>query len=142
MTCGSELISRDITGPSVQSSAGSVDADNVLGFTFHCPQLQHTWALRPRHHDWPSQNTIQTTCSFLPQVAPVGAKGSDRLFQEWRLCFIESELTLTHSFNGTQTKLCILLKMIAKNILKQITVEISSYMMKNITYWLSESLPL
>lgn len=136
-------IFHDVTGPAIPSTRNEIYAtDTVAGFTILCPQILRAWATRIRRHEWPPVGVIEAVGSFSPQVVPVGAKGSERQFQEWRFCFIESELTLTHSLNGTQTKLYIVLKLIAKNILKQVTSEMSSYMMKNVTYWLSELLPL
>lgn len=60
---------------------------------------------------------------------------------EWRLNFNQGELKLMNSLNDTQTKLYIVLKMLRKDFLAPDTNIITSYMMKNIAFWLCELNP-
>ena len=60
---------------------------------------------------------------------------------EWRICYTKAEVLLMGSLNEFQTKLYILLKHMAKSVLQPICSEISSYIMKNILFWMIEKNP-
>ena len=57
---------------------------------------------------------------------------------EWRICYTKAERYLMCSLNDTQTKLYILLKMVAKTHLSLICKDITSYVLKNLVLWLAE----
>ncbi|XP_060591193.1 uncharacterized protein LOC132746132 [Ruditapes philippinarum] len=132
----------ELSGPSLPTTYfGCISSDSVLAIPCHYPKILQTWKKRKRRYTWPPEYVIEAAASMQPQVVPKGSKNSDDKWREWRFCFIKSELELTSSLNETQIKLYILLKIVAKDILKNVSEEISSYMMKNITFWLAELLP-
>ncbi|XP_053406348.1 uncharacterized protein LOC128559165 [Mercenaria mercenaria] len=128
-----------ISGPATTTShANANDSDFVGALHCICPNVLHSFRTRLRKFDWPPLDIIQDDYSAFCQLVPVGYKGSCDQWKEWRFCFIQTELRLTCSLNNTQIKLYIVLKMISKTILKCVSDEISSYIMKNITFWMSE----
>ncbi|XP_045165118.2 uncharacterized protein LOC123529017 [Mercenaria mercenaria] len=131
---------RGLSGPAMESERFYKE-DCVCALHCYCPHLLENWKRRPRQYDWPSRDTLDTVASMFGQLVPVGFKGSGNQRLEWRFCFIQSELKLTLCLNETQLKLYILLKMITKDILRSVCSTISSYIMKNITYWICEFLP-
>ncbi|XP_045215586.2 uncharacterized protein LOC123565880 [Mercenaria mercenaria] len=135
------LTFHDLSGPAVPVTGplGTM-FDMVIALPCINADVLHSFRTRQRQHDWPPSDIIQDESTAVCQLVPVGYKGSCDQWKEWRFCFIQTELNLTSSLNDTQIKLYIVLKMIAKNILKCVSNEISSYIMKNITYWLSERL--
>jgi hypothetical protein len=132
----------NLSGPAVFSSCQQLTSqDTVLALQCDASKILQKWKSRRRLNSWPPAEVREVAASMLAEVVPVGSKGSCDQWREWRFCFIESELKLTCSLNETQIKLYIVLKMVAKDILKNISNEISSYIMKNVTFWLSELLP-
>ncbi|XP_060559198.1 uncharacterized protein LOC132719447 [Ruditapes philippinarum] len=132
----------ELSGPAVSRKVMQhLLYDQVVAFQCYCPKILQTWKRRRRLYSWPPVDVREAAASMLAQVVPVGCKLSDDQWREWRFCFILSELELTCSLNETQIKLYILLKMVAKDILKNVSKGISSYMMKNVTFWMSELLP-
>ncbi|XP_053388936.1 uncharacterized protein LOC128551984 [Mercenaria mercenaria] len=140
MFLGPNRAFKDFSGPAVTHTFGVWKSDCVFGV--HCihTDILLFFRTRPRQHDWPPISILQDDSSILCQLVPVGCKGSCNQWMEWRFCFLGTELTLTKSFNDTQIKIYVLLKFVAKDILKCVSNEISSYIMKNITYWVSELL--
>ena len=115
--------------------------DIVYCFKCYCPTLLQSWLRRPRRYNWPPQNVIYDISQMEAHVVPVGCKGSDTYYQEWRICFTKAEIYLIHFLNNIQIKIYVMLKMIAKQILKRICPEITSYVIKNIIFWMCEKLP-
>ncbi|KAL4236292.1 hypothetical protein ACF0H5_004679 [Mactra antiquata] len=134
---------RDNQGPSSPTTLmnGLISNDNVIAFQCNCRHFIAAWSHRRRPHDWPSRELINEVSSLQAHVVPVGYKGSPVQFLEWRICFTLGEICLIESLNECQIKLIILLKMIAKEELKPICQEMSSYVMKNLVLWLAESFP-
>ena len=129
-----------IAGPSVPGTDGKVTWDSVHAFRCVCQQqLLQEWINRPRHHNWPPPDLVEEIAQVEAQLVPVGCKGSENRGMEWRVCFIPSELKLSESWNEAQYKLYILLKMINKATLKPICEEMSSYILKNIVFWMAEA---
>ena len=72
-------------------------------------------------------------------VAIRGSKKSGRRHFELRMCYTLGELYLMKYLNETQTKLYILLKQLFKNVVEPLVPKlITSYMLKNIVFWLCE----
>jgi len=58
---------------------------------------------------------------------------------EWRYCFNEIESLLVECLNDTQIKLYMMLKIINQDIIKKHGFSISSFILKNIVFWLAET---
>ncbi|KAL4223504.1 hypothetical protein ACF0H5_016975 [Mactra antiquata] len=99
------------------------------------------WQTRIRPYNWPSKRTIRHIMTLPIYVVPVGQK--ETLFEdlEWRISFVQAEIKLVQSFNNVQMKMFLLLKLIAKRCLKSESKVVSSYVMKNIMFWLAEEIP-
>lgn len=132
---------NEIVGPSCPVSTGSLNADIVLGFLCYRPMCLKIWSRRRRQFKWPPADIIEDIVSGHGQVVPKGCDGSDTQFQDWRMCFIDSELKLVRSLNNTQIKLYILLKRVAKQVPNAVGQKVTSYMVKNVCFWIAEFLP-
>ncbi|XP_052268139.1 uncharacterized protein LOC127869531 isoform X2 [Dreissena polymorpha] len=124
-------------GPSLPWSNGYFKNDTVHAIRCHCPNILQTWANRTRH--WPPSDIVEKVVAMGAFVTPIGFKRSEHNHVEWRICFNTGETELVNNLNDTQIKLYVLLKMIAKDILKPQKKEITSYTMKNIVLWLAEN---
>ncbi|XP_052808938.1 uncharacterized protein LOC128237437 isoform X2 [Mya arenaria] len=130
------------TGPALPSTRGLYSRDDV--FAFRCPCQRHllrVWEDRRRRFGWPGQELIAAVLAEEADIAPVSCPNSENKAMEWRVCFIQGERLLTDSFSETVYKLYILLKMIHKHVFKPICNGLSSYVMKNITFWMAEDNP-
>ncbi|KAH3740933.1 uncharacterized protein LOC127850899 [Dreissena polymorpha] len=135
--CASGMVIHPRAGPSLPWSHGPFKNDRVHAIRCHCPNILQTWANRTRH--WPPSDIVEKVVAMGALVTPIGFKGSELNHMEWRICFNTGETELVNNLNDTQIKLYVLLKMIAKDILKPQKKEITSYTMKNVVFWLAEN---
>ena len=128
-------------GPSAPYGNKTIKYDFVFAFKCICFDLIKRWAERPRHFEWPDQNLVQQVTALEGHAVPVANKRSAYPKTEWRICYTKAEILLMHSLTDFQTKLYILLKHIAKAFLKSLCSEMTSYIMKNVVFWLIETNP-
>ncbi|XP_053376353.1 uncharacterized protein LOC128547467 [Mercenaria mercenaria] len=114
------------------------EMDFVRAFPCEASALLQAWKKRERRFGWPSQKTIAYVMTLPSYVVPVGQKGSISKYLQWRISFTMAETHLVQSFNNTQTKVFVLMKLIAKYILQPVCKDISSYVVKMIMLWLAE----
>jgi hypothetical protein len=114
--------------------------DFVRAFPCHAGEILEAWKKRKRNYSWPTQVIIDKVMSFPTQVVPVGKMGSIDGELQWRISFTLAEIHLIQSFNNTQTKVFVLMKLIAKHILQPMCHGISSYIMKTVMLWLAEEI--
>ncbi|XP_045208793.2 uncharacterized protein LOC123560691 [Mercenaria mercenaria] len=138
---GVRITKQEKSGPSAPYGNTSIKYDFVFGFECTCQDLIEKWFNRPRKYEWPGPRLIKHISTLEGHVVPVANKGSKFPLTEWRICFTKAELMLMHSLDECQTKLYILLKLIAKSLLKPLCSEMSSYIMKNIVFWIVETSP-
>lgn len=138
---GVSLNIMDVRGPSAPFGNKSINYDFVLGFKCHCQDLIEIWIKRPRQYSWPGRKLIEQVWTLDTHVVPVANKGSKNPRTEWRICYTKAELLLLQSLNEVQTKLFVLLKLIAKSVLFPLCSEMTSYIMKNLVFWLVETNP-
>ena len=117
------------------------DVDLVRGFQCFCPSVLNNWLHRRRFSSWPTQETKDEIARLPYHVVPVGLAGSPNKHLQWRFSFTLAEICLVRSFNETQRKMLIILRYIARHILKDIAPEITSYIMKNVAFWMAEKTP-
>lgn len=135
---------KEYNGPSkpfvakIPFTSVTVAVDDVLAFPSVCPNIVRNWVKRERTGGWPSEELIKEVEKTDVLVVPVGVKGHPEENLQWRISFTLSELQFVWSLNDTQIKVYVLLKMIAKSQLKVISKKISSYVVKNILFWLFE----
>ena len=136
------------TGPSVPYSLSILDIektlhfDDCLAFKCYAPSLLKTWCVRVRKYDWPSKRLVKQIEEMPGHVVPVGIKGhQDQLFQ-WRVCFTQAEIELVQTFNDTQIKVYVIMKHLSKHVFKNVCGGITSYVMKNVLFWISEEVPM
>ncbi|XP_052274763.1 uncharacterized protein LOC127874458 isoform X2 [Dreissena polymorpha] len=135
-----EGVQLERSGPSLPMSTGlGYDIDIVWAVRCQCPGILQRWAQRSRH--WPPPDVVLKVVSLGSVVTPIGHKGSEYSYLEWRICFNMGETELVNNLNGTQAKLYVLLKMIVKEVLKPKKKEITSYVLKNIMFWQAERNP-
>ncbi|KAL4224184.1 hypothetical protein ACF0H5_017637 [Mactra antiquata] len=136
------------TADSVLSSSINkhfITMDEQLDFVRALPCDGHialnVWRTRPRKYDWPRESLIRHIMSLPTYVVPVGHKGSFNTDLEWRMSFVRAEIKLVQSLNNVQMKIFLLLKIVAKHYLNSESEIISSYVIKNIMFWLAEEIP-
>ncbi|KAH3792579.1 uncharacterized protein LOC127838301 [Dreissena polymorpha] len=133
-------VQQQITGPSIPDThIGILHVDKVFGLHCRCPSILKEWAARPRC--WPQPVVVQKVVSLGAYATPVGVKGSELNYVEWRICFNTGEAELVNNLNDTQVKVYVLLKMILKEMIKPTNKEIASYVLKNIVLWQAENTP-
>ncbi|KAH3718694.1 hypothetical protein DPMN_061500 [Dreissena polymorpha] len=128
------------TGPAVPSNRGLYRRDDVNAF--RCvvqKEVLADWAERERPFGWPCADVINDVKNLDAQLVPAGCKGSSNRDMEWRICFIYAELKLIEHLNECQYKLYVLLKNINKAVLHPICSDMSSFIMKNVAFWIVES---
>lgn len=129
---------KEISGPSTPLTDKYSNTDNVYCFKCFCPGILEKWVTRHRRHGWPSQDTIDELSRLDGHVVPVGFKESLDMYREWRICYSLAELHLMRNLNETQLKVYILLKQLSKSVLKPFCKNLTSYLMKNVVFWISE----
>ena len=147
----------DLAGPAVNISqtinmvwtdpnkAEISDMINKTDFvqTIECTGMSHLlrWKQRERLCDWPEQQLIEEISQMKGHVVPVGIKSSDSDHLEWRICFTEAEIKLIRSLHDVMLKVYILLKKVAKLLLKPVCANMTSYIIKNVVLWTAEETP-
>lgn len=136
------VISRKLCGPSLSStSIYKQDNDWVPTIRCMCPNILHAWMIRPRENDWPPMKVRDKISKMEGNVVPKASENSEPQNLEWRFCFNEIEIKLIEALNDTQTKLLKLLKLIKSDYLSDRGYQVTSYMMKNVVFWLAEKYP-
>ncbi|XP_053375927.1 uncharacterized protein LOC128547368 [Mercenaria mercenaria] len=115
--------------------------DCVTAISFICNDILRNWLNRKRIQGWPSEVLKRQISETQSHVVPVGRKGSKFEKFEWRICYTEAEIKLVHSLNKVQLMLYFKLKCFSKAVLKDVCSDITSYIIKNVIFWLAESVP-
>ncbi|XP_060583913.1 uncharacterized protein LOC132740071 [Ruditapes philippinarum] len=113
--------------------------DCTPALKFKSASAVNEWADRKRPYNWPTKRVIKHAKSIQLFLVPVGEKGSPDSDLQWRISFILIEIYLVHQFSDMQIKVLVVLRWMAQKVLKPIYEEMSSYVMKNIVFWLSET---
>ena len=118
-------------------------ADIVPAFSYTSPDKYRNWYCRTRQQRWPPQRVKETVLQLPVHVVPKGQKGSESYDQEFRICYTYAEIELMKSLNETQTKVYVLLKLLFKSVInKKFPDIITSYVLKNVIFWISEQTPI
>lgn len=123
-----------------QYNLGRSDMDFVRAFPCTTNYMLQEWKNRERSSGWPSNDTIGHVMNLPVYVVPAGQKGSKNIDLQWRICFIMGEIHLVQTFNNVQTKVFVLMKLIAKHVLHPLSEDITSYVVKNVMLWLAEKI--
>ncbi|XP_060578872.1 uncharacterized protein LOC132735871 [Ruditapes philippinarum] len=116
----------------------NLELDEALAFRCSCPAIVHQCCERVSGRQWPPTYIVQSVISQDAYVVPVGLKDHTDENLQWRICFTLTEIALVQSFNDTQIKLFAALKLVTKHCLKPICKNITTYIIKNILFWLME----
>lgn len=142
-SCQSEL--KQSSGPSIPVSFTvvpgntlfhSVESDCVFAIPYFSATILETWKERCREYEWLSRDAIKEVSTMEGFVVPVGHRKEQDL--EWRISYITAEQKLVSCFSSLQLKVYVLMKMIFKEIVSQECNIITSYMVKNVIFWISE----
>ncbi|XP_060595707.1 uncharacterized protein LOC132749822 [Ruditapes philippinarum] len=117
------------------------DMDFVRAFPCEADEILNAWKNRNRKSGWPSQDIIDKIMSMPVYVVPVGKEGSINEDLQWRISFTMAEIHLIQAFSNTQSKVLVLMKLIAKHILQPLCTGITSYVVKTVMLWQAESIP-
>lgn len=137
-----------IRGPSITLSVNDISegcfpletelSDNVLAMPYLSSSILNKWKERSRRYQWPSESVVEEISAAEGFVVPVGPIFSQEQDFEWRICYTTAGLRLVSHLSPVQIKLYILLKMIFKQIVNPHCHFITSYMVKNIVFWVCE----
>jgi len=137
-----------INGPACTSTADNsigaklkIDFDSVLALPFVSLNVMEKWMGRERRHEWPPRALQRTIFTMIGYVVPVGHKFSEHKDIEWKISYTTAEKKLVRSMNDVQVKLYVVLKFVQKDRLKPICQNFTSYMVKNLVFWVLELTP-
>ena len=120
-------------------------AMDMLAGAFNCIYSKDrlkTWAKMQRPHGWSSSSVIDQVLEMPVHIVPKGCKGSENRALEFRISYVLGEIMLMKSLNDTQSKLCILLKLLVKSTVDTSFPDIiTSYCLKNVVFWICERNP-
>lgn len=96
------------------------------------PDAMKEWLNRIRHHNWPSRHALEQMKSLGFFLVPIGCRESIEEDTEWKMAFLLQERMLIRSFNDTQHKCFLLLKMINNEIINHLVNQqaLTSYHLK------------
>lgn len=117
------------------------EVDNVMCIYFFGGDYLRKWTDRSRMYTWPSQEVIKEISQMEGYIVPVGDKQSDMQALEWRICYTTAEKKLVLGLSDTQIKAYVLLKIMAKTLLKSKCKFLTSYIVKNVIFWVLEMTP-
>ncbi|KAH3754196.1 uncharacterized protein LOC127848736 [Dreissena polymorpha] len=124
-------------GPSV-SFVPNVDNVKALPVLKPLPEIQH-WIDRCNSKHWPPAQLLDAARAAPCFLVPAGHQDSDYKREEWRLSPNLIERMLMFSFNMTQIKCCILLKIIKKSLFANIVGDsFTSFHCKTIMFYTIE----
>ena len=129
------------SGCATRIENGKLCEDHVYALECYCPTIIDAWASRKRPYDWPPREVIEEITHSPGYVVATGCAESVYTQHEWRLCFNIGEQKLVDCLNDIQIKLYVLLKLVLAEIIEPLVDELTSFMMKNIVFWLAERNP-
>ncbi|XP_053378745.1 uncharacterized protein LOC128548287 [Mercenaria mercenaria] len=114
------------------------ESDSVYTLPYLSSTIPTSWKERDRKHQWPSHDIIQEVSEMEGFVVPVGPQYSEEQNFEWRICYTTGEQILVSQLSAVQLKLYMLMKMFFKKIISKESHLVTSYMVKNIVFWVVE----
>ncbi|XP_045184979.2 uncharacterized protein LOC123542985 [Mercenaria mercenaria] len=115
-----------------------VSIDFVQAFPCAYQSVLYDWFKRERQNAWPSSDDLNAVKETDVFVVSVGLSGSKEENLQWRISLTLAERSLVRSFNDTQIKVYAAMKMLAKHELKPLCANITSYIVKNLIFWVFE----
>ena len=139
---GSVVTKTTTNGPAVSMEFRILNQDVVPAIYFYGNSYLRKWSKRKRQFNWPSDSLIKEISQMEGYIVPVGSKFSDIQNIEWRVCYTTAEMELVKSLNDVHLKLYVLMKCVAKEIKRTVgSKDISSYVVKNVVFWIAETEP-
>lgn len=115
--------------------------DITCGYIFHCPTLINQFIERTSSREWPPDFAKRKIAALPAFLVPTGQKGSKLRRLQWRICFNFAETVLVHCMNDIQYKVFVLMKAFTKKNLAPVCKEITSFLVKNVLFWMCDQLP-
>lgn len=131
------LNGQTLHGPSVMHDKHYFEWDKVPYTKYsQWPKQANEWIVRQRNFLWPSHQQITNAVNGGCFLVPVGKPGSPTENIEWRISFSLLERDLVWSWNDTQVKCYVFLKLIMKDVVNEFASEVlSSYHLKTLMFW-------
>lgn len=123
------------TGPSSPVSNGYLSIDRVVSLNCFLAE-QQKWMKTSTTSQITGLEYEADVSGCGAHAVPVGNNLSQDKYLEWRVSYTKVELFLILSLSLIQLKVYILLKQIARTVLKPLCNEITSYLMKNVILWI------
>jgi hypothetical protein len=128
----------NITGPAIHLFSCDVDTDHVYCTYFYGGNYLSRWTNRTRNYTWPPRNVRHEVSQMEGYIVPIGSKQGDMQEYEWRICYTTAEKKLVSSLSDIQVKAYVLMKIMAKTLLKPKCKFLTSYVIKNVIFWVME----
>jgi len=123
-------------------NVSKLENDDVIALPFFSASILDKWQRRERHYEWPSRSLQREISTMIGYVVPVGHKFSQYKDIEWRISYTTAEKKLVDSMNDVQVKVYVVLKFVQRDRLKPICKNFTSYMVKNLVFWVLEMKPV
>lgn len=135
-------VNKDPQGYIKKEVGELIEQDFAHGLPFcRVPVEGEQWLRSRRHFNWPSMKTLEKIRTLDCHVVAVGDKISQHSSLEWRISYLLWERELVWSFNDTQLQCFVLLKSLLIKFIDPIVSEkLSSYHMKTVVFWESETI--
>jgi len=127
---------------SMLGNIGNTETDFVIGLPFYSSTCLEKWLNRERSHEWPPKALQNKIASMIGYVVSVGNKSSQEPDKEWRISYTTAEKELVRKMTSGQVKLYVVLKLVQKERLKPVCKNFTSYMVKNLVFWVLEKSPM
>ncbi|XP_060592085.1 uncharacterized protein LOC132746839 [Ruditapes philippinarum] len=128
----------NLTGPAIHFFACDIDTDYVYCTSFYGGNYLSRWTNRTRNYAWPPRKVRHEVSQMEGYIVPIGSKQGDMQEYEWRICYTTAEKKLVSSLSDIQVKAYVLLKIMAKTLLKPKCKFLTSYVIKNVIFWVME----
>lgn len=103
------------------------------------PSQAREWLARKRTYGWPSPKLRKEAENEGCHLVPIGFPGSPTEDMEWRISFSLIERDLIWTWNNTQLKCYVLLKLVLKHGINPLIPDIlCTYHMKTLMFWMVE----
>lgn len=134
-------VNKDPQGYIKKEVGELIEQDFAHGLPFcRVPYEGEKWLRSRGHFSWPSIKTLEKIRALDCHVVSVGDKISQHSSLEWRISYLLWERELVWSFNDTQLQCFVLLKSLLIKVIDPIVSEkLSSYHMKTVVFWESET---
>ncbi|XP_053375493.1 uncharacterized protein LOC128547289 [Mercenaria mercenaria] len=141
---GGNVVIGTRKGPAIPKTldALGIETDLVGAFSSSYEEGLKRWKDKERPYNWPSKTDVRSAAQLPVYVVAVGKHGTTDEDLQWRISFNAAEMLLVQSLNDSQTKVFVMMRLLAKHVITPVCPDITSYVVKNVVLHLAEQFPL